>query len=239
MCSKSSRPLLLVFMFTFANERYEPEARQANSLYSCLGEEMTAMPVEPDIKHDKVPNLKLVMNPEGRIHDYNDLPEEEVPDMDQVAMVGNPEIAKTLVEGMNNCMGRGKASNPATLTPPATAGLMVNNSKTSPSFAGSFRQVFDSRRGMFEKNVAVRDRFINTTQSSSFNTPIASSNQLMRSKTLPDIPTLEDIAILPGLKRPGLTPPSPVVPKRSSSKQMVQMLNDDSRRPLRSFFSNA
>merc|ERR1719461_2355642 len=29
------------------------------------GEEMTAMPVEPDIKHDKVPNLKLVMNPEG------------------------------------------------------------------------------------------------------------------------------------------------------------------------------
>ena len=227
-------------MFTFANERYEPKARQANLLYSCLGEEMTAMPVEPDIKHDKVPNLKLVMNPEGRIHDYNDLPEEEVPDMDQVAMVGNPEIAKTLVEGMNNCMGRGKASNPATLTPPATAGLMVNNSKTPPSFAGSFRQVFDSRRGMFEKNVADRDRFINTTtQPFSLNTPMASSNQLMRSKTLPDIPTLEDIAILPGLKRPGLTPPSPVVPKRSSSKQMVQMLNDDSRRPLRSFFSNA
>merc|ERR1712223_1854396 len=27
--------------------------------------------------------------------------------MDQVAMVGNPEIAKVLVEGMNNCKGRG------------------------------------------------------------------------------------------------------------------------------------
>ena len=203
---------------------------------------MTAIPVGPDIKHDKVPNLKLVMNPEGRIHDYNDLPEEEVPDMDQVAMVGNPEIAKTLVEGMNNCMGRGKASNPATQTSPTKGGAgMVTNSKTSPSFAGSFRHVFDSRRGMFEKNVAARDRFVNTnTPYPSLNDPIASSNQLMRSKTLPDIPTLEDIAIIPGLKRQaGLTPPSPVVPKRSSSKQMVQMLNDDSRRPLRSFFSNA
>ena len=194
---------------------------------------MTAMPVEPDIKHDKVPNLKLVMNPEGRIHDYNDLPEEEVPDMDQVAMVGNPEIAKTLVEGMNNCMGRGKASNPATLTPPATAGLMVNNSKTSPSFAGSFRQVFDSRRGMFEKNVADSSRF------NTHNTQKSPTPHLVRSKTLPDIPTLDEKVSC--LKRPyGPTPqPSPVVPKRSSSKQMVALLNDDHRRPLRSFFANS
>merc|ERR1719412_3251215 len=63
---------------------------------------------EPEIpRHDNAPNLKLVMNPEGKVQDWQDLPEEEVPDMDQVAMVGNPEIAKVLVEGMNNCKGRG------------------------------------------------------------------------------------------------------------------------------------
>ena len=32
-------------------------------------------------KHDKVPNLKLVMNPEGKLHDWTDLPQEELPEM--------------------------------------------------------------------------------------------------------------------------------------------------------------
>ena len=48
------------------------------------------------------------MNPEGKMHDYSDLPEEEVPDMSQMVMVGNPEIAKTLANNMNECKGRGK-----------------------------------------------------------------------------------------------------------------------------------
>merc|ERR1719384_1887533 len=69
------------------------------------GEILESEPIE--VKHDKTPNLKLVMNPEGKLHDWNDLPEEEVPDELQVAYQGNPEIAKTLVEGMNNCKGRG------------------------------------------------------------------------------------------------------------------------------------
>merc|ERR1719412_3116291 len=70
------------------------------------GEILEPEPVEA--KHDKTPNLKLVMNPEGKLHDWTDLPEEEVPDELRVAYQGNPEIAKTLVEGMNNCKGRGK-----------------------------------------------------------------------------------------------------------------------------------
>ncbi len=32
-------------------------------------------------RHDKVPNLKLVMNPEGKLHDWTDLPPEELPEM--------------------------------------------------------------------------------------------------------------------------------------------------------------
>merc|ERR1712223_1433100 len=53
------------------------------------------------------PNLKLVMNPEGKMHDWSDLPEEEVPDMSQMVMVGNPDVAKALAEGVNECKGRG------------------------------------------------------------------------------------------------------------------------------------
>ena len=66
--------------------------------------------IEPElpIKHDATPNLKLVMNPEGKMHDWSDLPEEEVPEITQMAMVGNPEIAKTLATNLNDCKGRGK-----------------------------------------------------------------------------------------------------------------------------------
>ena len=42
------------------------------------------------MKESKLPvsfsNLKLVMNPEGKLHDWTDLPEEEVPDELQVAV---------------------------------------------------------------------------------------------------------------------------------------------------------
>ena len=196
---------------------------------------MEPEPVEA--KHDKTPNLKLVMNPEGKLHDWNDLPEEEVPDELQVAYQGNPEIAKTLVEGMNNCKGRGKNEGISTYPPTTTIAVTSNAAtstytKQSPSFAGSFRQVFDSRRGMFEKNVA--DSRFNTHNTQKSPTP-----HLVRSKTLPDIPILDEKVSC--LKRPaGPTPqPSPVVPKRSSSKQMVALLNDDHRRPLRSFFANS
>merc|ERR1711899_504427 len=66
--------------------------------------------IEPEIpmkNPESAPNLKLVMNPEGKMHDWSDLPEEEVPDMSQMVMVGNPDVAKALAEGMNECKGRG------------------------------------------------------------------------------------------------------------------------------------
>ena len=194
---------------------------------------------EPEVpKHDKTPNLKLVMNPEGKLHDWSDLPDEEVPDMSQVAMVGNPEIAKTLSTGLNDCKGRGKKSYPKreqSTTPSQTY-------KASPSFAGSFRQVFNNRRGMFEQCVASGARPNTSTLNTHPNHPC----QLARSKTLPDMPKSThgqdfDIEESGGgsLKRPCIEPPSPLVPKRTSSKQMVAKLSAEDRRPLRSFFSNA
>lgn len=179
-------------------------------------------PEEP--KHDRTPNLKLVMNPEGKLHDWTDLPEEEVPELTQVAMIGNPEIAKTLVTNLNDCKGRGKMS-----------GYLPVGGKqypALPSFAGSFRQVFDSRRGIFEQ-VGTRP---NTTQ---HHTQTAGHHPLVRSKTLPDIPQMDDEQN--HNKRQCFQPPSPCVPRRTSSKQMVAKIAADStmRRPLRNFFSNA
>ena len=179
--------------------------------------------IEPEIpmkNPESAPNLKLVMNPEGKMHDWSDLPEEEVPDMSQMVMVGNPDVAKALAEGMNECKGRGKVS----FTPIGAQQGAPQQFKATPSFAGGFRQVFDTRRGMFEQSV-IGTRPHNTT---------CTTPRLARSKTLPDIPQIIEE---PTLKRPH---PSPLVPKRSSSKQMVAMMEQDSnRRPLRSFFSNA
>jgi hypothetical protein len=105
------------------------------------------MEIEPEIpQHDKTPNLKLVMNPEGKLHDWTDMPEEEVPEMAQIAMVGNPEIAQTLVSGLNDGKGRGKVYHPQTEKQQESSRVY---NVAPPSFAGSFRQVFDSRRGKF------------------------------------------------------------------------------------------
>ena len=47
------------------------------------------------------------MNPEGKLHDWTDLPEEEVPEMAQVATGGNPDAAHAMVENLQACKGRG------------------------------------------------------------------------------------------------------------------------------------
>lgn len=184
------------------------------------------MEIEPEVpKHDRTPNLKLVMNPEGKMHDWTDLPDEEVPEMSQMVMVGNPEIAKTLVNNLNDCKGRGKVEHPQQVSGHSFK-------VAAPSFAGSFRQVFNSRRGMFEQTVAGTRPNINT---------LHTHHQLARSKTLPDMNVEseeEDQKYAHSLKRPCI-PSSPLVPKRTSSKQMVAMMSDGNRRPLRSFFSNA
>ncbi len=45
-------------------------------------------------RHDKVPNLKLVMNPEGKLHDWTDLPPEELPEMQ--VLRGGGELEKSI-----------------------------------------------------------------------------------------------------------------------------------------------
>ena len=96
------------------------------------------MEFEPEIpKHDKTPNLKLVMNPEGKLHDWQDLPEEEVPEMVEVN-VGNPEVAHTLgimVQNLNEEKGRGKVS----FTPVGAQQGAPQQFKATPSFAGVSR----------------------------------------------------------------------------------------------------
>ena len=58
--------------------------------------------------HDKVPNLKLVMNPEGKLHDWTDVPEDELPELQQIASGGpSAEIAHNVVENLQTCKGRG------------------------------------------------------------------------------------------------------------------------------------
>ena len=41
------------------------------------------------------------------MHDWTDLPEEEVPEMAQVATGGNPDAAHAMVENLQACKGRG------------------------------------------------------------------------------------------------------------------------------------
>ena len=45
-------------------------------------------------RHDKVPNLKLVMNPGGKIHDWTDLPEEELPEMQVRENIDRPQFVE-------------------------------------------------------------------------------------------------------------------------------------------------
>ena len=44
------------------------------------------------------------MNPEGKLHDWTDLPEEEIPELQQVATGGmNPEAARQMLENLQAC----------------------------------------------------------------------------------------------------------------------------------------
>merc|ERR1711944_67839 len=57
---------------------------------------------------DKPLNLKLVLNPAGKVHDWTDLPEEEIPELQQIATGGlNPEAARQMVENLQACKGKG------------------------------------------------------------------------------------------------------------------------------------
>merc|ERR1719410_3150717 len=63
-------------------------------------------------KHDNVPNMKLVMNPEGKVHVWDDLPPEQRPDMGQMAThaapnLSLPDVADPVAESLQAGVGRG------------------------------------------------------------------------------------------------------------------------------------
>merc|ERR1712045_64574 len=63
-------------------------------------------------KHDTVPNMKLVMNPEGKVTDWDDLDPDQRPDYSQVAVhaapsLSLPEVADPVAESLNAGVGKG------------------------------------------------------------------------------------------------------------------------------------
>jgi len=88
-------------------------------------------------RHDAVPNMKLVMNPEGKVHEWDDLPEDQKPDYQQIAVhaapnVPLPDTADPVAESLNAGVGKGEPS----LSRPNT-------------FVSAYRRVFDQHRGVF------------------------------------------------------------------------------------------
>merc|ERR1712168_307569 len=66
-------------------------------------------------RHDTVPNMKLVMNPEGKVHEWDDLPEDQKPDYQQIAVhaapnVPLPDVADPVAESLNAGIGKGEQS---------------------------------------------------------------------------------------------------------------------------------
>merc|ERR1719348_2659002 len=63
-------------------------------------------------RHDAVPNMKLVMNPEGKVHEWDDLPEDQRPDYQTIAQhaapnVPLPDVADPVAESLNAGIGKG------------------------------------------------------------------------------------------------------------------------------------
>merc|ERR1719225_1334954 len=63
-------------------------------------------------KHDNVPNMKLVMNPEGKVHVWDDLPPEQRPNMGQLAThaapnLSLPDVADPVAESLQAGVGIG------------------------------------------------------------------------------------------------------------------------------------
>merc|ERR1711892_840337 len=88
-------------------------------------------------KHDAVPNLKLVMNPEGKVHEWDDLPEDQKPNYSQISVhaapnLNLPDVADPVAESLNAGIGKGEPS----LSRPNT-------------FVSAYRRVFDQHRGVF------------------------------------------------------------------------------------------
>merc|ERR1719411_1621388 len=97
-------------------------------------------------KHDAVPNMKLVMNPEGKVTDWDDLAPDQRPDYSQVAAHAAPslphslpEVADPVAESLNAGVGKGEK----TFYRPST-------------FVSAYRQVFDQHRGVFGSQATLK-----------------------------------------------------------------------------------
>merc|ERR550519_901885 len=95
-------------------------------------------------KHDTVPNMKLVMNPEGKVTDWDDLAPDQRPDYSQVAVhaapsLSLPEVADPVAESLNAGVGKGEKP----------------FSRPSP-FVSAYRQVFDQHRGVFGSQATLK-----------------------------------------------------------------------------------
>ena len=144
---------------------------------------------------DKPLNLKLVMNPEGKLHDWTDLPEEEIPELQQVATGGmNPEAARQMLENLQACKGKGKMreksenlqpsnkngyqtkSNPPNIQSSfgamTASGWPAQNGKT---FQSSYAEVFKNRKGIFEQGNAYMPKTFKTMDDLSLPVPKVSS----------------------------------------------------------------
>merc|ERR1712123_217264 len=63
-------------------------------------------------RHDVVPNMKLVMNPEGKVHEWDDLPEDQKPNYQQIAVhaapnMNLPDVVDPVAESLNAGIGKG------------------------------------------------------------------------------------------------------------------------------------
>merc|ERR1712106_773062 len=59
-----------------------------------------------------VPNMKLVMNPEGKVHEWDDLPEDQKPNYQQIAVhaapnMNLPDVVDPVAESLNAGIGKG------------------------------------------------------------------------------------------------------------------------------------
>ena len=76
---------------------------------------------------EKQLNLKKVMNPEGKLHDWTDLPAEEIPEYGEIQQMAtggfNPEAARQMVENLEACKGKGKMRVEHKLNQPSNVSL--------------------------------------------------------------------------------------------------------------------
>jgi len=89
---------------------------------------------EQDMDPNKMPNLKHVMNPEGRMLEWGDVTQEELPNVDLMATHAAPNLntPDPIAESLNAEAGKGETE----LSRPST-------------FVSAYRRVFEQNRGFF------------------------------------------------------------------------------------------